>query len=168
MKPVFKRKVLKNGMTILFEKRDLPVVSVAFAVRNGGINESEEEKGISHFIEHMLYKGTPFRDSKKIAEDIERNGGELNGNRILEESTVGLIMSDQLPEGASYEENSGYGLAGAVNLETGVYSWAGAASTNFWIDPANDMIIITYAQLMPSDYSYAYVFKDLVKRAMMK
>jgi predicted Zn-dependent peptidase len=79
MKENFKRKVLKNGMTILFEKRDLPVVSVAFAVRSGGVNESMEEKGISHFIEHLLYKGTPTRGPKKIAEEIERNGGELNG-----------------------------------------------------------------------------------------
>ncbi len=75
----FHRKVLKNGMTVLFEKRDLPVVSVAFAVPNGGINEDIGEKGISHFIEHMLYKGTPTRDAKKIAEEIEKNGGELNG-----------------------------------------------------------------------------------------
>jgi len=79
MKFYFQRKVLKNGMTILFEKRDLPIVSVAFAVRNGGINESEKEKGISHFIEHMLYKGTPTRNTKKIAQEIEWNGGELNG-----------------------------------------------------------------------------------------
>ena len=79
MKKNFKRKVLKNGMTVLFEKRDLPIVSVAFAVRAGGINESLEEKGISHFIEHMLYKGTPTRNSKQIAEEIERNGGQLNG-----------------------------------------------------------------------------------------
>ena len=79
MKAKFYRKVLKNGMTILFEKRDLQIVSVAFAFRNGGINESKEEKGISHFIEHMLYKGTPTRNSKQIAEEIEKNGGELNG-----------------------------------------------------------------------------------------
>jgi len=79
MKPIFYRKVLANGMTILFEKRELPVVSVAFAVRNGGINEPVSEKGISHFIEHMLYKGTPTRDAKKIAEEIEKKGGELNG-----------------------------------------------------------------------------------------
>ena len=71
MKTVFHRKILKNGMTILFEKRDLPIVSVAFAVKNGGINEHEYEKGISHFIEHMLYKGTLSRNSKKIAEEIE-------------------------------------------------------------------------------------------------
>ncbi len=75
----FKKKILDNGMTILFEKRDLPIVSVAFAVKNGGINESLEEKGISHFIEHMLYKGTETRDNKQIAEEIEKNGGELNG-----------------------------------------------------------------------------------------
>ena len=75
----FKRKVLNNGMTIIFEKRDIPVVSVAFAVRNGGINEAFDEKGISHFVEHLLYKGTPTRNSKKIAEEIEKNGGELNG-----------------------------------------------------------------------------------------
>jgi len=79
MKSKFHRKILKNGMTLVFEKRDIPVVSVAFAVRNGGINEDISEKGISHFIEHLLYKGTPKRDAKKIAEDIEKNGGELNG-----------------------------------------------------------------------------------------
>lgn len=75
----FYRKVLKNGMTILFEKRDLAVVSVAFAVRSGGIDEEDFEKGISHFIEHMLYKGTKKRNVKEIAEEIEKNGGELNG-----------------------------------------------------------------------------------------
>lgn len=79
MKPKFYRKVLKNGMTVIFEKRNVPVVSVVFAVRAGGINETASEKGISHFIEHVLYKGTPTRNAKKIAEEIERNGGVLNG-----------------------------------------------------------------------------------------
>ena len=79
MRENFRKKILKNGMTILFEKRDLPIVSVAFAVKNGGINENVKEKGISHFIEHMLYKGTKKRNVKQIAEEIERKGGELNG-----------------------------------------------------------------------------------------
>jgi predicted Zn-dependent peptidase len=74
-----KRKVLKNGMTLLFEKRNLPVVTLILAVRNGTANESEDEKGISHFIEHMLYKGTKKRDYLKIAGEIEKNGGILNG-----------------------------------------------------------------------------------------
>ena len=75
----FKRKILKNGMTVLFEKRNVPVVSVILAVKSGSNNESLCEKGISHYIEHMLYKGTKNRTAKKIAEDIEKNGGELNG-----------------------------------------------------------------------------------------
>jgi predicted Zn-dependent peptidase len=80
LKKKFYRKVLSNGMTIILEKRDLPIVSVAIGVRNGGANDSISEKGISHFIEHMLYKGTKKRkNSKLIAEEIENKGGELNG-----------------------------------------------------------------------------------------
>ena len=79
MKTKFYRKTLKNGMTVLFEKRDVPVVSLALAVRNGAINETSSEKGISHFIEHMMYKGTSKRTAKEIAEEIENNGGVLNG-----------------------------------------------------------------------------------------
>src|SRR3990170_2312881 len=75
----FFRKILKNGMTLIFEKRNLPVVSVGIAVRHGGVNESLSERGISHFIEHMLYKGTKKRTYKQIAEDIEKRGGDLNG-----------------------------------------------------------------------------------------
>lgn len=95
-------------------------------------------------------------------------GGSHNGVKILEESTVKLIMSDQLPETASYREGYGYGLSGKVNLESEEYSWAGAASTNFWIDPSTQMIIITCAQLMPGDYSYAYEFHKLVKRSLIE
>lgn len=66
-------------MTVLSEKRNLPVVSIALAVKTGGIHETDDEKGISHFIEHMLYKGTKKRTSKQIASEIENRGGELNG-----------------------------------------------------------------------------------------
>ncbi|MBS3071099.1 insulinase family protein [Candidatus Pacearchaeota archaeon] len=79
MKENFRKKVLKNGLTILFEKRELPVVSIAIAVKCGGMYESENEKGISHFIEHMLYKGTSKRTPKQISEEIEKNGGVMNG-----------------------------------------------------------------------------------------
>ncbi|MCH8945382.1 MAG: insulinase family protein [Nanoarchaeota archaeon] len=78
MKCDFYKKVLKNGMIILFEKRNIPVVSVAFAVKNGGINELSDEKGISHFIEHMVFKGTTTRNFKQISQEIEKNGGVLN------------------------------------------------------------------------------------------
>ncbi|MEX2017343.1 MAG: pitrilysin family protein [Candidatus Pacearchaeota archaeon] len=79
MKPEFYRKVLKNGMTVILEKRKFPVVGVGLAIKTGGIHEKEQEKGISHFIEHMLYKGTKKRSSKQIADEIEGRGGEING-----------------------------------------------------------------------------------------
>jgi len=93
------------------------------------------------------------------------NGGALNGTRILSEEAVELIMSNQLPDDVTYQENMGYGLAGGVNLTNGEYGWAGAASTKFWINPKQNMIVITMAQLMPADYSYADAFKKIVDRA---
>jgi predicted Zn-dependent peptidase len=80
VKPKFYRKVLKNGMTVILEERkNSGVVSVAFAAKHGGVHENEKEKGISHFIEHLLYKGTKTRSAKRISEEIEKNGGILNG-----------------------------------------------------------------------------------------
>lgn len=97
------------------------------------------------------------------------NGGELDGVRILEEETAGLIMSDQLPEGAVYGDNDmGFGLAGQVNLTSGEYSWSGAATTSFWIDPSNNLIVLAFAQLMPSNYAPAGEYRDLVGRSIMK
>jgi len=96
------------------------------------------------------------------------NGGELDGVRILKEQTVDLILTNQLPAPAPYRNGYGYGLAGEVNLETGVYSWSGAASTNFWIDRENNMIILVFAQLMPSNSKYATELKEIVNRALIK
>ena len=75
-------------------------------------------------------------------------------------------MTNQLPDGVIYADKKGYGLAGDVNLETGVYGWAGAASTKFWIDPGNKMIVIFGTQLMPADFSYADVFYKTVSSAV--
>lgn len=79
MKENFYKRELENGMTLILEKRNLPIVSCAFAIRSGAKDESEEEKGISHFIEHMLYKGTTSRSAIDISREIEINGGQLNG-----------------------------------------------------------------------------------------
>jgi len=78
-KPKFFRRELNNGMTVLLEKRELPVVSVGFALRTGAIHEDLNQKGISHFIEHMLYKGTKKRSAKQIANDLEKKGADVNG-----------------------------------------------------------------------------------------
>ena len=94
------------------------------------------------------------------------NNGELDGVRVLSETATQLIITNQLPTGVNYEENKGYGLAGSVDPETGVYGWAGAASTKFWLDPKNEMAIIICTQLMPSDYTYADDFYKIVKSAV--
>ncbi len=79
MKNNFYKKVLNNGFTVILEKRDVPVISASISTRVGGIHEDLGEKGISHFIEHMLYKGTKNRTAREISFDIEKNGGEMNG-----------------------------------------------------------------------------------------
>ena len=74
----FYRKKLKNGLTILFEKRSLPVVCSSVSVRAGSEYESEKLKGVSHFIEHLVFKGTKKRNVKQISEEVEKKGGIMN------------------------------------------------------------------------------------------
>jgi predicted Zn-dependent peptidase len=74
----FKRKVLKNGLTVIHEKRDVPVTTVMLAAKYGAAYEEEKEKGIAHFIEHMCFKGTEKRSAEEIAKEIEKLGGDLN------------------------------------------------------------------------------------------
>lgn len=96
------------------------------------------------------------------------NGGELNGTRIIAEETARLIITDQLPKTAKYTDDSGYGLSGAVKYSNGEYSWSGAASTSFAINPETKLIWITYTQLMPSNYEYAGKFKNLVENSLLE
>jgi len=74
----FKKKILDNGLTVLFEKRDVPVTTVMLAVKYGAAYEGVEEKGMAHFMEHLCFKGTEKRSVKQIAEEVERVGGDLN------------------------------------------------------------------------------------------
>jgi CubicO group peptidase (beta-lactamase class C family) len=89
----------------------------------------------------------------------------LNGVRILEESTVKLIMSDQMPEAVEYE--GGYGLGGYVNLEDGSYGWSGAASTDFVANPTHQMVILSFTQYTPfMGVPFADTFKKMVWNAL--
>ncbi|MBE6071003.1 MAG: insulinase family protein [Clostridium butyricum] len=70
---------LKNGLRVITEKIDhLNSISVGIMVQNGSRNEEANLNGISHFIEHMFFKGTDKRNYKKIVEDIENVGGQIN------------------------------------------------------------------------------------------
>jgi len=79
MKAEFYKKKLKNGLTVLFEKRKFPVVSVSSSVKYGAAYESASKKGISHFVEHLIFKGTKTRNHDEIAKEVEKKGGILNG-----------------------------------------------------------------------------------------
>lgn len=70
---------LPNGIKIISEKISyVKSFSLGFWFNVGSRDETEENSGISHFMEHMFFKGTKKRSAKKIAEDIESLGGYLN------------------------------------------------------------------------------------------
>ena len=70
---------LKNGLRIVTEYIEhVNSISVGVMVQNGSRNEDLEVNGISHFIEHMFFKGTVKRNSKEIVEEIENVGGQIN------------------------------------------------------------------------------------------
>ena len=101
-----------------------------------------------------------------------QNMGELDGVRILGRKTVELMTMNHLPGGQDLTDLAqagmftetayagvGFGLGFSVQQSparaqilgsTGEFAWGGAASTAFWIDPAEDLIVIFMTQLMPS------------------
>ena len=99
--------------------------------------------------------------------------GELDGTRILGRKTVEFMTVNHLPNNqdmaamgqAVWSESStegiGYGLGMAVVIDapttqvmrsTGEYFWGGAASTAFWVDPAEDLFVVLMTQLIPSSF----------------
>jgi predicted Zn-dependent peptidase len=74
---LLKRK-LSNGIIVVMEKRELPVVSVCIANKFGAGFEKSEVKGIAHFIEHLVFTGTKTRTHEDISREIEKKGGILN------------------------------------------------------------------------------------------
>ncbi|MEE9570048.1 MAG: pitrilysin family protein [Candidatus Binatia bacterium] len=76
---MFAKTVLDNGIRILSEERPgARSVSLGIWVENGSRHESRHQSGISHFIEHLLFKGTERRSATGIAEEMDTVGGVLN------------------------------------------------------------------------------------------
>ena len=96
------------------------------------------------------------------------NRGELDGERVLGRKTVELMTTNHLAaellpteEGEMYKPGFGYGLGFGVLMDVGQsgtigsngeYSWGGAASTSFWVDPVERLIGIQLAQFQPMSY----------------
>ncbi|WP_251860988.1 pitrilysin family protein [Clostridium sp. Marseille-Q2269] len=73
-----KKTILKNGIALVTIKRDTQITAIHAGIKIGAIYENEKEKGISHFIEHMLFKGTKHRDNETLNRELENLGGEYN------------------------------------------------------------------------------------------
>ena len=107
------------------------------------------------------------------------NHGELEGVRLLGRKTVELMTLDHLPAGVDCFGNphEGFGLGVSVVRElaksqnlgsAGNYGWGGAANTNFWIDPKENLIGILMLQYMPGDtYPVVTDFRNLVYQALV-
>lgn len=72
-------RTLDCGIRVVMEKiTHVQSVAIGLWVKAGAVDEEKEISGISHFIEHMMFKGTENRTAKQIAEDVDRIGGQIN------------------------------------------------------------------------------------------
>ncbi len=117
------------------------------------------------------------------------NGGELDGARILGRKTIELMTLNHLPEGKDLTELAlggfaettyegvGFGLGFSVQLDCaksqlvgspGEYAWGGAASTVFWIDPSEELIVIFMTQFFPSGtFNFRGQLKSIIYPAIV-
>ena len=116
-----------------------------------------------------------------------RRGGELDGSRIVGPRTIDLMTRNHLPRGQDLAqlaigafsetayEGVGFGLGFAMTLGEveaggyghGDYYWGGAASTIFWVDPVEDLVVIFMTQLMPSaTFNFRGQLKNIVYGAI--
>src|SRR5712692_7238785 len=73
------RHVLSNGVRVIVqEHRASDVVALQLWVRAGGRDEAANELGLAHYLEHMLFKGTPSRPGRLIDREVEGTGGRMN------------------------------------------------------------------------------------------
>jgi predicted Zn-dependent peptidase len=96
----FHQHTLRNGLTILGETNPAALsVAVAFWVKTGSRDETPEVSGVSHFLEHMVFKGTPRRDAFAVNRDFSRIGADNNA-WTSEENTVfhAVVLPEFLPQ----------------------------------------------------------------------
>jgi len=90
---------LANGIRVLSERLpDLPSITVGIWVENGSRYEQPHQAGISHFLEHLFFKGTERRTAAQIAEEIDAVGGVLNAFTGKEYTCYyAKVLHEQLP-----------------------------------------------------------------------
>src|SRR5437764_939577 len=96
----FHQHMLANGLTILGETNPAALsVAVAFWVKTGSRDEIADISGVSHFLEHMVFKGTERRDALTVNKDFSRIGADNNA-WTSEENTVfhAVVLPEFLPQ----------------------------------------------------------------------
>jgi len=78
-KKTYRKTVLDNGLVVATESMEgIRSISLGYFTRQGTRDEDPEVAGVSHFLEHMLFKGTRNRDARQIASELEDRGGSLD------------------------------------------------------------------------------------------
>lgn len=92
----YQKRTLKNGLRVVCERiPHVRSVSLGVWLGVGSRNEQTHNNGISHFIEHMLFKGTTQRSAKQIADELESVGGQLNAFTAKEYTCYYARMLDE-------------------------------------------------------------------------
>src|ERR1700690_2709326 len=94
-----KREVLPNGLTVLTEKMDhIRSVSMGIWVKSGSRHEDPRVNGISHFVEHMVFKGTSNRSAEDIARQVDSIGGNMDAFTGKETICFNIkVLDEHLP-----------------------------------------------------------------------
>jgi len=94
-----RKEILPNGLTILTEEMpNIRSVSLGVWLRQGSRHEQPSENGISHFIEHLLFKGTERRSASEIARTIDRIGGQCDAFTTKEYTCFyARVLDEHLP-----------------------------------------------------------------------
>src|SRR3989338_11419446 len=87
---------LKNKLKVLLiQSQKSPVVSIQMWVKTGSADEKKGEEGISHFIEHLVFKGTRKYKVGEIASAVESAGGELNAYTSFDQTVFYVTISKE-------------------------------------------------------------------------
>lgn len=91
---------LSNGLRVISIKRDTQIFSVHGGINIGSLYEKDSEKGICHFIEHMLFKGTESKSNEELNNELELLGGEYNAYTDYSCTVYSIsALSEELPRG---------------------------------------------------------------------
>src|SRR5947207_13954038 len=94
-----RREVLPNGLSVITEEmQHIRSVSIGIWVKTGSRDEDREWNGISHFVEHMVFKGTQHRSAEEIALQVDSIGGNIDAFTAKECVSFSMkVLDEHLP-----------------------------------------------------------------------